>query len=70
MNNDPNSMTTKPDKPKSLPWICPKHPKAQVRHTWDESHYILNGYPAGVGIKSAHRYECAECGTELSSETR
>ncbi len=49
-----------------LPWICPQHPKAQVRHLWDQNHYVLNGYPAGTGWKSGHRYECAECGLQLA----
>jgi len=51
-----------------LPSICPKHPDAPIRHLWDQTHYILNGYPAGLGIKSNHRYECSVCGLELCSE--
>jgi hypothetical protein len=48
-----------------LPYICPEHPHAKVRHTWDQTHYVMSGYPAGTGTKSNHRYECAECGREL-----
>jgi hypothetical protein len=51
-----------------LPWTCPQHPKARIRHTWDETHCVLNGYEAGEGIKSKHCYECAECGQELSAQ--
>ena len=49
-----------------LPWVCPQHPSAQIRHTWDQTHYVMNGYPAGNGISGNHRYECAECGTQLA----
>ena len=35
-----------------LPWRCSEHPNAQIRHSWDEKHYVLNSYPAGAGIKS------------------
>lgn len=52
---------------KSLPWICPQHPKAQIRHLWDRSQYVMNGYTAGRGIDTNHRYECADCGLELAS---
>ena len=48
------------------PYICPDHPNAQIRHSWDETHYVLNGYPAGLGTKNHHRYECVECGRELA----
>lgn len=50
----------------SLPWVCPQHPDAQIRHSWDQTHYVIGGYPAGEGIRSNHRYECVKCGTELA----
>ena len=50
------------------PYICPNHPKAQIRHEWDQTHYILNGYPAGQGIRGNHQYFCSICGLELCSE--
>lgn len=50
----------------NLPWTCPQHPEAQIRHSWDQTHYVMNGYPAGQGVRSNHRYECSECGTELA----
>lgn len=51
-----------------LPWLCPDHPKSQIRHSWNQTHYVLNGYPAGTGIEGKHKYECAECGRELAAE--
>jgi hypothetical protein len=51
-----------------LPWLCPDHPAAQIRHEWDQSHYVMNGYPAGEGVKSDHQYFCAECGRKLAAE--
>lgn len=50
----------------ALPWTCPQHPAAQIRHSWDQKHYVMNGYPAGSGFSSNHKYECAECGLELA----
>jgi DNA-directed RNA polymerase subunit RPC12/RpoP len=50
----------------TTPCVCPNHPNSRVRHFWDETHAVLNGYPAGLGTKSNHRYECAECGLQLS----
>jgi len=52
----------------TLPWVCPDHPDAQVRCSWDETHYVMNGYPAGTGIKSNFKYECAVCGRELAPD--
>ena len=51
-----------------LPWRCPRHPNAYVQHSWDEKHYVMNGYPVGLGSKSNHRFECAECGLELQPD--
>jgi len=52
----------------SLPWLCPEHPKAQIRRSWDQTHYVMNGYPAGIGTRSNFRYECAECGLQLAPD--
>ena len=54
--------------PSALPYVCPEHPQAQIRHSWDQTHCVLNGYPAGTGWKSKHKYECTECGRELAME--
>jgi hypothetical protein len=49
-----------------LPWICEEHPDAQIKHSYDETHTVLNGYPAGMGWTSKHKYECSICGKELA----
>ncbi len=49
-----------------LPYFCEEHPDAKIKHVWDETHWVLNGYPGGTGIKKNHKYYCAECGKELS----
>ena len=52
----------------NLPFICPDHPMAKIKHEFDESHYIMNGFTAGTGIRSNHKYYCNECGRELSDK--
>ena len=54
----------------TLPWACPDHPQAQIRRSWDQTQYVMNGYPAGVPLKSNYKYECAECGRELAPDTK
>lgn len=49
-----------------LPWICEDHPEAQIKRTYDQKQYILNGYPAGVPLKLNIKYECCVCGRELA----
>ena len=50
-----------------LPYICPEHPRAQVRHTWDRTQFVYgDGYPRGSGIDSNHQYECAICRRALA----
>lgn len=51
-----------------LPWICPEHPHAEIMHTWDETHFVVGGLLAGLGIKLKHRYECVICGRELAPD--
>ena len=51
---------------KKLPYICPEHPKAPVRHWWDED-YFCHGRKVGKPIQRNHRYECAVCGRQLSA---
>ena len=49
-----------------LPWICPDHPEALIKHTWDETHFVWkDDFPRGEGIKKNHKYECNICGREL-----
>ena len=51
-----------------LPWRCPDHPDAKIRHEWDETTYLrCGGYPMGKPIKGNHRYFCNECGRELAA---
>jgi hypothetical protein len=49
-----------------LPYICPEHPNANILHTWEEVHSFIGGYPAGSGYTKNHKYECQECGRQLS----
>ena len=49
-----------------LPYICPSHPKAQILHTWDQTHSVIAGYPAGTGVTGNHKWKCNECGRELA----
>lgn len=51
-----------------LPWVCPEHPNAQIRHEWDHTQLIQGGYPAGQGFTSNHTYHCNECGRRLAAE--
>ena len=60
------SSSTSGETGSALPSHCEKHPTAMIRHSWNESHYILNGLPSGEGIKSEHAYECADCGRPLA----
>lgn len=48
-----------------LPWRCPKHPNAKIKHSWDRTQFVYNdGYPRG-GFDDNHKYECGDCRTEL-----
>jgi len=51
-----------------LSWQCEQHPDAKIRKSWDQTHYVMNGYPAGEGVKSNYKYECAECSRELAPD--
>ena len=53
----------------SLPWICPKHPNAQIRKLWDRTLFVFSDeIPRGTGIDSNYKWECAVCGQELAPE--
>jgi len=52
---------------KTLPSVCSEHPKAAVRHSWDEDTYTHNGRLASRGHTRNDTYECAECGRRLCS---
>ena len=50
----------------ALPWRCPRHPHAQIRHWVDQQYYVYgDGYPRGTGHFAGEGYECAECGEPL-----
>ena len=55
-----------------LPYICPQHPEALVRHEYDriESSHVLNGVERFVISQrdTNHRYSCNECGCQLAEE--
>lgn len=49
-----------------LPWTCPDHPHAKIRHDWLRTTYVYrDGYPRG-GRDHEHKYFCNDCGLELS----
>lgn len=50
---------------KELPWRCPEHPDAKIRHEYDVEKICWNGLPGGEGIPRNHHYFCDECGREL-----
>ena len=51
---------------KSLPYICPDHPNAKIRHEWDQERFVYSdGYPRGQPLSLNHRYYCNDCGREL-----
>lgn len=47
---------------------CPLHPDALVRHSYNLHQYVINGLPAGTGVRSDEKYVCAECGRPLSGD--
>lgn len=51
-----------------LPYTCPDHFPTRPVHSWEVKHYVMNGYPAGEGVKVAgsDEYRCSVCGRELS----
>jgi len=53
-----------------LPYICPDHPEAQVRHEWNRTRTTarLTGASWEYDEPSSHQYFCATCDRELSAE--
>ena len=49
-----------------LPYVCPEHPKGQVKHTWDSDIYDC-GQRLTKAKEHNHRYECNICGRHLAS---
>lgn len=57
----------------SLPYICPDHPKAKIRHEWmrtrSEANWGPNRPRVLIGHRDHdHRYLCSKCGRELAAE--
>lgn len=53
---------------KTLPYICPEHPEAKIKHEWNHNTYVWGGIPRGAGFDSDHQYFCVECKRELRAE--
>jgi len=49
-----------------MPYLCPEHPKSEIRHEWDQEVSIVR--LTGASFKSGrknHKYLCNACGREL-----
>ncbi len=53
---------------KQLPWVCPDHPAAQIRHEWDRTRTTVRMTGAGWDLDHKHQFFCAECGRELAPD--
>ena len=56
-----------------LPYICPDHPRAMIRHEWlrtrDEANWGPNRPRHLISQHDhGHRYYCHECGRALAAE--
>lgn len=54
-----------------LPYVCPDHPDAQIRHEWlrTEGSITMNGERRVIERHDHdHIYKCAVCGRELAAE--
>ena len=51
----------------ALIMICLKHPESEIRHSWDETYHMVNGYPDGAAIKTRDCYECIQCEIERNA---
>lgn len=56
------------DETKELPYICPDHPTAQIRHEWNRTRTTVRLTNAQWETDSGHQYFCNECGRELAGE--
>lgn len=50
-----------------LPWRCPEHPDAQVRHEWNRTRETVRLTGAHWEYDHGHQYFCAACGRELAA---
>ena len=51
-----------------LPYICPDHPEAQIRHEWDRTRTTVQLTGASWEIDKGHQYFCHKCNRELRAE--
>jgi len=51
-----------------LPYVCPDHPEAQIRHEWNRTRYTVRLTGAHWEGDDGHQYFCAVCGRELAPE--
>ena len=54
----------------SLPYICPEHPHAQIRHEWLRTYATarLTGASWEYNEPNSDQYFCAECSRELAAK--
>lgn len=52
-----------------LPWICPDHPTAQVRHEWNRTRCTahLTGASWEYNEPGSDQYFCEQCNRELAA---
>lgn len=51
-----------------LPYVCPEHPEAQIRHEWNRTRTTIRLTGAVNEYDHDHQYFCNVCGRELSAE--
>ena len=54
----------------ALPYICPDHPAAQVRHEWNRTRTHIHLTGAVNENDWGHQYFCNKCGRELAAEEK
>ncbi len=59
-------MNTSDENGFTLQWNCPDHPKAFVRYSYETIRFSHRGYHTTSGVETNRKYECVDCGMELS----
>ena len=54
---------------KKYPFRCKQHPKAEIRHSWDEE-YFRSDNNLGNPVTRNEKFECAVCGKRLAPNQR
>lgn len=52
----------------NLPYICPEHPEAQIRHEWNRTRTTIRLTGAVNEYDHGHQFFCNACGRELAAE--